>query len=79
MRLSEHEPQRPRPPDLYIRGRADRSSADLSAQPEANWQKGAGRITIRRLRVGASSDNPMYIAARERLCEGMRLTGASEE
>ena len=34
MLVAEHEPQRPRPPDLYIRGRAGRSSADLSAQPE---------------------------------------------
>jgi hypothetical protein len=35
MLVAEHEPQRPRPPDLYIRGRAGRSSADLSAQPKA--------------------------------------------
>ena len=34
MLVAEHEPQRPRPPDLYVRGRAGRSSADLSAQPE---------------------------------------------
>jgi TolB-like protein/class 3 adenylate cyclase len=36
-------------------------------------------FTNRRFRVGASSDNPMYIAGRERLCEGMRLAGVSEE
>lgn len=34
MLVTEHEPQRPRPPDLYVRDQASRSSADLSAQPE---------------------------------------------
>jgi hypothetical protein len=35
-------------------------------------------FTIRRFRVGASSDNPNYLAGLERLCEGMRLAGVSE-
>jgi TolB-like protein/class 3 adenylate cyclase/Tfp pilus assembly protein PilF len=35
-------------------------------------------FTIRRFRDGAYSDNPMYLAARERLYEGMRLAGLPE-
>jgi TolB-like protein/Tfp pilus assembly protein PilF len=35
-------------------------------------------FTIRRFRVGASSDNPTYLAGRERLCEGMRKAGVPE-
>ena len=35
-------------------------------------------FTIRRFRDGAQSDNPIYLAARERLCEGMRLAGVPE-
>jgi tetratricopeptide (TPR) repeat protein len=36
-------------------------------------------FTIRRFRGGnARSDDPMYLAARERQCEGMRLAGVPE-
>jgi TolB-like protein/Flp pilus assembly protein TadD len=35
-------------------------------------------FTIRRLRDGASSDNPTYLAARERICMGMRMAGVPE-
>ena len=35
-------------------------------------------FTIRRFRLGASSDNPTYLAQRERLYEGMRLAGVPE-
>jgi TolB-like protein len=35
-------------------------------------------FTIRRFRDGASSDNPMYLAGRERVREGMRLAGVAE-
>jgi TolB-like protein len=35
-------------------------------------------FTIRRYRVGATSDNPIYLAARERHYEGMRLAGVPE-
>jgi tetratricopeptide (TPR) repeat protein len=36
-------------------------------------------FTISRFRSGAASDNPRYLAARERLCEGMRKAGVPEE
>ncbi len=32
-------------------------------------------FTISRFRAGAGSDNPRYLAARERLCDGMRTAG----
>jgi TolB-like protein/Flp pilus assembly protein TadD len=35
-------------------------------------------FTIRRFRGGASGDNPMYLAERERICEGLRLAGVPE-
>ncbi|MBR0794951.1 adenylate/guanylate cyclase domain-containing protein [Bradyrhizobium jicamae] len=35
-------------------------------------------FTIHRYRVGASSDNPTYLARRERVYEGMRLAGVPE-
>jgi TolB-like protein/class 3 adenylate cyclase len=35
-------------------------------------------FTIRRFYVGASSDNPMYLAGRDRLCEGLRLAEVPE-
>jgi tetratricopeptide (TPR) repeat protein len=35
-------------------------------------------FTIRRFRAGAKTDNPTYLAKRERLCEGMRLAGVPE-
>jgi tetratricopeptide (TPR) repeat protein len=36
-------------------------------------------FTIRRFRDGAQSDNPIYLVARERLYEGMRLAGVPRE
>jgi TolB-like protein len=35
-------------------------------------------FTLRRYRAGASSDNPIYLAGRERLHEGMRMAGVPE-
>ena len=35
-------------------------------------------FTVSRFRVGAASDNPRYLAARERLCDGMRQAGVPE-
>jgi tetratricopeptide (TPR) repeat protein len=35
-------------------------------------------FTIRRFRVGAATDNPTYLAGRERICEGMRVAGVPE-
>jgi tetratricopeptide (TPR) repeat protein len=35
-------------------------------------------FTIRRFRDTKSSDNPAYLAARERFCEGLRLAGVPE-
>ena len=35
-------------------------------------------FTIRRFRVGASSDNQSYLAKRERICDGMRKAGMPE-
>ena len=35
-------------------------------------------FTIRRFRAGASSDNPTYLAGRERICMGMRMAGVPE-
>ncbi len=35
-------------------------------------------FTIRRFRLGASSDNPAYLAGLERICEGLRLAGVPE-
>jgi tetratricopeptide (TPR) repeat protein len=35
-------------------------------------------FSIRRFRDGASTDNPTYLAGRERICDGMRLAGLPE-
>jgi hypothetical protein len=35
-------------------------------------------FTIRRFRLGASTDNPTYLAGRERINEGMRKAGVPE-
>jgi hypothetical protein len=35
-------------------------------------------FSIRRFRDGASTDNPTYLAGRERICDGMRLAGVPE-
>jgi tetratricopeptide (TPR) repeat protein len=36
-------------------------------------------FTIRRIRLGAATDNPIYLAARERVLDGMRKAGLPEE
>jgi len=36
-------------------------------------------FTIARLRAGASSDNPIYLAQRARIFEGLRKAGVPEE
>ena len=35
-------------------------------------------FTVRRFRLNASTDNPIYLAGRERICEGMRKAGVPE-
>jgi TolB-like protein/DNA-binding SARP family transcriptional activator/Flp pilus assembly protein TadD len=35
-------------------------------------------FTVSRFRAGAASDNPRYLAARERLCDGMRKAGVAQ-
>jgi hypothetical protein len=35
-------------------------------------------FTLRRFRLGAVSDNPTYLAKRERILEGMRMAGVPE-
>jgi hypothetical protein len=35
-------------------------------------------VTIRRFRATQPSDNPTYIAGRERMCKGARLAGVPE-
>jgi hypothetical protein len=35
-------------------------------------------FNLRRYRVNALSDNPVYLAGRQRSCEGMRLAGVPE-
>jgi tetratricopeptide (TPR) repeat protein len=55
----------------------------LSALDEARTAAMAGLalnsgFTIRRLRATQPSDNPTYLAARERFCKGMRLAGVPE-
>ena len=36
-------------------------------------------FTLRRFRAGAFSDNPTYLARRERVYDGMRKAGVPEE
>jgi len=55
----------------------------LGALDEAQTAAKAGlaldpSFTIRRLLVTQSSDNPSYLAGRERVCAGMRLAGVPE-
>ena len=35
-------------------------------------------FTIHRFRAGEASDNPVYLTARARLCEGLRMAGVPE-
>jgi hypothetical protein len=55
----------------------------LGALDEARTATKAGlalnpSFTVRRLRANPSSDNPAYVAWRERFFEGMRLAGVPE-
>ncbi|MEY9674991.1 TolB-like protein [Bradyrhizobium elkanii] len=55
----------------------------LGALDEARTAAKAGfalnpSFTIRRLRAAKISDNPIYLAGQERLCEGMRVAGVPE-
>jgi tetratricopeptide (TPR) repeat protein len=36
------------------------------------------QFTIRKYRSNSASDNPAYLAGRERICEGMRIAGLPE-
>ena len=45
------------------------AQAGLALQPD---------FTLRRYRMNALSDNPAYLAGRERSCRGMRLAGVPE-
>ena len=59
-------------------------SAHLDQMSEARAATKSGlsldpTFTIHRFRVGASSDNPTYLAQRERIYEGMRKAGLPEE
>jgi TolB-like protein/class 3 adenylate cyclase/Flp pilus assembly protein TadD len=58
--------------------------AQLGSLDEARAAAKAGlaldpSFTIRRVRLGAASDNPTFLTKRERLYEGMRLAGVPEE
>ena len=55
----------------------------LGALDEARAAAQAGlalnpSFTIRRYRTNAASDNPTYLAGRERIYEGMRMAGVPE-
>jgi TolB-like protein/class 3 adenylate cyclase/Flp pilus assembly protein TadD len=58
---------------LALLGRLDEARAaartGLALQPD---------FTLRRYRMNALSDNPAYLAGRERSCQGMRLAGVPE-
>jgi TolB-like protein/class 3 adenylate cyclase len=51
---------------------------EARAAPQAGLALDPG-FNLRRYRVNALSDNPAYLAGRERSCEGMRLAGVPEE
>jgi predicted Zn-dependent protease len=54
---------------------------DQMADARAATQTGLGfdpTFTIARYRAGASSDNPTFLAQRERIIEGMRKAGVPE-
>jgi TolB-like protein/class 3 adenylate cyclase len=59
------------------------AQALLGSQSEARAAAQAGlalnpTFTMRRYRAGVSSDNPIYLAGRERIYEGMRIAGVPE-
>jgi TolB-like protein/class 3 adenylate cyclase len=59
---------------LALRGELEQARA--SAQAGLALQPG---FTLRRYRMNALSENPAYLAGRERSCRGMRLAGVPEE
>jgi hypothetical protein len=59
---------------LALLGRLD----EARAAAQAGLAVGPG-FTIRRLQRDLPSDNPVFLAARERVYEGMRLAGLPEE
>ena len=54
-------------------GRLDEARSEVKAA-----LAGHPRFTIKRFRAAASSKNPVYLAQRERIIEGMRLAGVPE-
>ncbi len=57
--------------------------AHLGRSDEARREAEAGlavcpKFTINRFRMGAQSDNPVHLAQRERVIEGMRMAGVPE-
>ncbi|HME86208.1 MAG TPA: adenylate cyclase, partial [Roseiarcus sp.] len=58
---------------LSLIGRQGEAEAEIKFGLEM-----APGFTIRRFRDGAESDNPVYVAQRERITEGMRKAGAPE-
>ena len=61
-------------PRLAHLGRLDEARAAVQAGLALN-----PTFTISRLRAAASSDNPTYLAQRERIYDGMRKAGVPEE
>ena len=61
------------PPRLAHLGRLDEARAAAQAGLALN-----PTFTIRRFRAGAPSDNPTYLAQRERIYDGMRKAGVPE-
>jgi TolB-like protein/class 3 adenylate cyclase/Tfp pilus assembly protein PilF len=59
---------------LALLGSLDQARAAAEAGLEVDPS-----FTIRRFRVAALSDNPIYLAKRERVYEGMRMAGMPEE
>jgi TolB-like protein/class 3 adenylate cyclase len=59
---------------LALLGRSDEAQAAVQAGLSLN-----PAFTVARFCAGASSDNPTYLAQRERVCEGMLKAGVPEE
>ena len=51
--------------------------AEAQAAAQAGLALDPG-FTLRRFQASASSDNPIYLAGRERIYEGMRIAGVPE-
>ena len=58
---------------LALRGSSDQARAEAKAGLALNPS-----FTIRRLRATQLSDNPTYLAERERIYQGMRMAGVPE-